>query len=510
MAIDAQWSNVVLLCPFSSDLSDAKNTALAPVGNVAISATVGTPFGAGNAAAFDGTGDYIPLLDGSQWAFGTGDFTIEVWVYPTSFSGGSDMALFGSLTGSVVPFFYLFNGTGVPTFWNGSTNVSSSVAATLNAWNYVVASRVSGVLKIGVGGVERYSGSHTANFSATTGFAVGGLSSGRHLFGYLGPVRVTKVVGRGVTTLPTAPFPRPTISGTVLDHLAAPVAKTVLVYDRSTNAYIGGANSDPTTGQYTFYPPDFGELKVERIDELCNPYWSYVAFASRLDASGFPVLAGPALTATGTVTASTAVADPFGGSQPSALFTGAGSYLRTGASAALLPGTIFTLRGWLYVSSLAAENGVFNIGTLGSDTNIVQSRITTSGLINFFCSGSSGGLFDMNSAAGVITTGSWKYFEAVRDRSNAYLFIAGALVASSAVAAATESTGNDLKLGVSRAAGGGSNIGLAGRLYGVEFINGRAEHVAAYTPPTAPFLVGPADGGSGENAIIYDRVIPGG
>ena len=271
MAIDAQWSSVVLLCPFSSDLSDVKSTALAPVGDVAISATVGTPFGAGNSAAFDGTGDYIHLLDGSQWAFGTGDFTIEVWVYPTSFSGGNDMTLFGSLTGSVVPFFYLFNGTGVPTFWNGSANVSSSVAATLNAWNYVVASRVSGVLKIGVGGVERYSGSHTANFSATTGFAVGGLSSGRHLFGYLGPVRVTKGVGRGVTTLPTVPFPRPTISGTVYDDLGAEVDNVVVALKRGTLALAGYAVSDAVTGEYTIYPSDFSEHVVMRFDTATYP-----------------------------------------------------------------------------------------------------------------------------------------------------------------------------------------------------------------------------------------------
>ncbi len=274
MAIDAQWSSVVLLCPFSSDLSDVKSTALAPVGNVAISATVGSPFGAGNAAAFDGTGDYIPLLDGSQWAFGTGDFTIEVWVYPTSFPGGgsgNDMALFGSLTGAPFPFFYLNNATGVPTLWNGTTGASASVAVTLNVWNYVVASRVSGVLKIGIGGVERYSGAYTTNFTATTGFVVGGEASSRYLFGYLGPMRITKGVGRGVTTLPTAPFPRPMISGTVYDDLGAEVDNVVVALKRGTLALAGYAVSDAVTGEYTIYPADFSEHVVMRFDTATYP-----------------------------------------------------------------------------------------------------------------------------------------------------------------------------------------------------------------------------------------------
>lgn len=272
MAIDAQWSSVVLLCPFSSDLSDAKSTALAPVGNVAISAAVGTPFGAGNAAAFDGTGDYIPLLDGSQWAFGTGDFTVEAWVYPTSFpGGGNDMLLFGSFAGAPYPLFVIDASTGVLKFQDGASTHASSSPVVLNVWNYVVASRVSGVLKLGIGGVEKFSGAYTTNFTKTTGFAVGGLSSGRYLFGYLGPVRITNGVGRGVTTLPAAPFPRPMISGTVYDDLGAEVDNVVVALKRGTLALAGYAVSDAVTGEYTIYPADFSEHVVMRFDTATYP-----------------------------------------------------------------------------------------------------------------------------------------------------------------------------------------------------------------------------------------------
>ena len=47
-----------------------------------------------------------------------------------------------------------------------------------------------------------------------------------------------------------------------------------------------------------------------------------LVFSARLSGSGFPTLTGHTLTVTGTVTASSAIADPFGGSSASALFTG--------------------------------------------------------------------------------------------------------------------------------------------------------------------------------------------
>jgi len=36
-----------------------------------------------NSTYFDGTGDYLALPAGSMWDFGTGDFTIDCWVYRT-------------------------------------------------------------------------------------------------------------------------------------------------------------------------------------------------------------------------------------------------------------------------------------------------------------------------------------------------------------------------------------------------------------------------------------------
>ena len=297
----------------------------------------------------------------------------------------------------------------------------------------------------------------------------------------------------------------------MLDETEAPVAKTILVYDRSSGSYVGGANSSASTGAYTFYPADFGEHLVARIDELADPYWSSVALAARLTGSNggtsFPVLVGPSLSKTGTVTTTTTTptTDPFG-TGSSALFTGAGNYLNTGALAAMLPGTVYTISGWVYLSALdGARTGIIFIGDTASDNNRTSIGVFPDGSIEFYAQATSA-VHIATSAAGVITTGTWIHFAAVRNGVNAWLFVNGAHVAS-AIATGTESTGNNFHLGASRS--GGAIRGMQGNLFDVQYTK-RAVYLSAFTAPTEPFLVGLADGGSGENAIIYDRVIPGG
>jgi len=514
MAIDAQWSSVVLLCPFSSDLWDAKSTTLAPVGNVAISATVGTPFGAGNAAAFDGTGDYIPLLDGSQWAFGTGDFTIEVWVYPTSFPGGgfgNDMALFGSLTGAPFPFFYLNNATGVPTLWDGTTGASASVAVTLNVWNYVVASRVSGVLKIGIGGVERYSGAYTTNFTATTGFAVGGQPGSRSLFGYLGPVRVTKGVGRGVTTLPTAPFPRPTISGTVLDHLAAPVARPVVAVDRKTSQVLSGTISDAITGAYTIYPRTFGEVTVARYDELFDPVTDECLF----DLLPIYQRPGPSLV-WGVVDTRSHIVSPAGNANfdlsitpfaglPSISFDGSGDNVNSTSVDYALRTDDLSIEFWyrpINGGHGQAWSRIFQIGANNTNGTVACYCENTNSPSKLFVQFYSGSWITVVSSSAPLSNNTWHAIQ-IRRIAGVWTMYADEVLQGTSGSTSYDLTQISLYIG--------SNTWANESFYGNigPFRIHKGPRRASQVTPLANFLKPLLDGGSGENAAIYDRVIPG-
>ena len=80
--------------------------------------------------------------------------------------------------------------------------------------------------------------------------------------------------------------------------------------------------------------------------------------------------------------------------------------MSTGVSEDFLPGTLYTIRGWAYVDSLAFQQGLSSIGTIGSNADRTQIILNTDGSINFYSQGASQ-VFNITSAAGVITTGNW-------------------------------------------------------------------------------------------------------
>lgn len=300
MAVDSLWANTVLLLPLSEDLQDvAKRRPFAAYGNAALSSAVGTPFGAGKAAYFDGTGDYLRCpVNAADYDLGTGDFDLAAWVYIAGNSavntGGVRTALIFSVNSSsnVGKLEFQIWGDASTTgtrlgIWNGTVGYDSGVISggiSQGAWHFLRVKRVSGTVSFYVDEVQKgSSGSFNVQFGGSVAgdlMAIGGRAiSGWEdvLNGYIWNARITKGAARP-TSLPTAPFPLPTLSGRVYDVAGAPAAKTILVHDRSTQRYLGGANSDPTTGIYTFYPPDFGECQVTCVDGLFDPYTNECVF----------------------------------------------------------------------------------------------------------------------------------------------------------------------------------------------------------------------------------------
>ncbi len=87
----------------------------------------------------DGTGDYITIPDSSDWAPGTGDFTIDFWVRFNVASGNQGIILQGSgsnqwylfKTTSSMQFLYKVGGTNVADY-----STSSSFQFTANVWTH--------------------------------------------------------------------------------------------------------------------------------------------------------------------------------------------------------------------------------------------------------------------------------------------------------------------------------------------------------------------------------------
>jgi hypothetical protein len=138
-------------------------------GNNFATAVSGPTYSSGHegSLSFDSTDDYISSPSSSLFAFGTGDFTLQVWIFPQSFStythmialpSQSTFALKANVSDGQIYFYS-------PTF--DTYGFTSGWTLSLNTWNFVVFKRESSVGYAFLNGVSRGSKSgFTSNFSA--------------------------------------------------------------------------------------------------------------------------------------------------------------------------------------------------------------------------------------------------------------------------------------------------------------------------------------------------------
>lgn len=102
----------------------------------------------GGAIVFDGTDDQVILPQSTIWNFGLGDFAVEIWAYPTSFADNPTLVILGPYYGTAPKgmLFYLNTNTGHPSVYTNLGYIGTSTAATLNAWNHIVFTRISGTI----------------------------------------------------------------------------------------------------------------------------------------------------------------------------------------------------------------------------------------------------------------------------------------------------------------------------------------------------------------------------
>lgn len=216
---DPLFSNVSLLLHFdgangSTTFTDssASPKTVARSGDAQIS-TAQSVFG-GSSGLFDGTGDYLTLGGESDFAFGTGDFTIEFFFYSNSLS--SLKGLYDSRPNSVVsgayPTIYT-DGTTLRYFVSGGVRISGGTLTT-GVWRHVAVCRASGTTRMFLDGTQVGS-----NYTDSTNYingasrpvigALGDSLAAGPYNGYIDELRVTKGVARYTAgfTPPAAPFP---------------------------------------------------------------------------------------------------------------------------------------------------------------------------------------------------------------------------------------------------------------------------------------------------------------
>ena len=161
---------------------------------------------------FNGTTDYLTMPVSPGFAFGTGNFTIEAWIYNTS-GAATSKNIFSNWGGASESYqFYLrTNNRLVWQVNNQNSPDTAALAVSVNAWNHVAWTRSGSTAYLHINGVLQDTTALTNSANGGEIPRVGAGQSGTQLFsGYIQDLRVTKGIARyGAVnfTPPTAAFP---------------------------------------------------------------------------------------------------------------------------------------------------------------------------------------------------------------------------------------------------------------------------------------------------------------
>lgn len=406
-------------------------------------------FGSGS-AAFDGASTKIDVTVGDDCTFGTGDFTVECWVYPTAAPSNYATLVDFRPTGTngAYPAFFIQSDLSILSFLNNANAVVSSNKVTLNTWNHVALARVSGVTSIYVNG--GFGGSYTDNntYSAVSRVRLGlsGWASANDLplQGNLDEIRISKGIARytGAFSPPSAPFTGLTDGGA-----SDPSFSSVSVL-----LHLDGAN-----GSTTF------------TDSSQNGF--------ALSASGSAALSDAQVkfgTAALALNGSSAV---YGQTYNAALNVNT-------------PSTSFTVECWAYLTALSGDPYLVTANNSGNTARWAMQ--VYGGRLAFYSGGS--GSPPVGSAA--IPTNQWVHLAVCYDTSTGVLktFVGGVQDFSGSGVLNTATANMRLELGAAYF----NNSNFAnGYIDDVRITKGVARYNATFTPPASAFP-GAAGGGTGD------------
>ena len=236
---------VSLYLPFDSDVQDtsANNHTVTSVASATISSTQ-AKFG-GNSLSLNGTSQYLTIPDNNAFNFGGNDFTVEMWIYPTTIQQCGLYSQWGS--GSNRSFKITMTGSGnveVNGSRDGSTgshlSITSSSTLSVNNWYHIAAVCVDGSVTLYIDGVDEGNDGIGGNlYNSTNNVAIGANIAGvaSNLFaGYIDDVRVIKNVARYAKSfVPPSQAVGATLDGTNETNTTTDFTSLYLPFDSDVN-----------------------------------------------------------------------------------------------------------------------------------------------------------------------------------------------------------------------------------------------------------------------------------
>jgi hypothetical protein len=195
---------------FEDDNGVRSQKGITALGNAQIS-TAQSKF-SGTSALFDGTGDYLDIAPGN--AFGTGDFTIEGWIYPTSVTGVKVIYDDRQSSADASKILFYMNGTSI--FYYSTGNHITGSIPTANLWYHVAVSRSSGTVRMFINGTQagsNFTDTNNKTVNSTNDFLIGqncetaSRGADQEFIGHIDEIRISNSARYTANfTAPTQPF----------------------------------------------------------------------------------------------------------------------------------------------------------------------------------------------------------------------------------------------------------------------------------------------------------------
>jgi len=430
---DEYWNDVQLLLNGDKGTDGDNNTTFtgATITGSPDAANV-NPYGA---HYFDFTGGELDILEtASEFTFGTGDFTVELWARFDTLASSREIVDWRNAAGAQTGYPALFTSVTSFSWFNGTSTILSSTI-TQNTWYHFAVARESGTIRLFVDGAQVDSASDTTNYlGVQDNLHIGGLQSQFFIDGKLSNLRIVKG-----TALYTAAFtpPRKTLTD---------------VTGTSLLTFVNGALVDYSSEAHEITTAA-GVITANPGGPLNKPY----------DEN-----AGSIVYPNGT--------------------SGNTNYIRyAGAQTGM--GTNFTIECWVYPYTLGTSYATNNVATI-LDTDRTSGNSTAdwwhlyqNGSAIKFGSGVSGSATEVGSWASVLSGASqWHHLLMTYNGTNLELFVNGVSQGTVAWASGSSGTGTrDLYVGKQP----GQTRYVRGLISDVR-LSDTVRETADFTPPTAP------------------------
>jgi hypothetical protein len=428
-------TNTQLLLNFANanivDSSTSRNT-VSVFGNAQTSTTQ-RKYGV-TSIALDGTGDYLtaPAASGIS---GTGDFTVESWVYPTSSANFG--AIYEGRTAATQNALLIQRDqtTGlVRVYINGAFAYTATTPAANNQWTHVAVCRSGGTLRTYINGILDGSAANSTNFitgQVFVGIDYSAINSA--WLGFMDDYRITRGLARY-----TANFTPPQSE---LASFKPPVAESSVVaaygdtyWDNTTLLLLGNGVNGGTNSQFR--------------DSSSN--------ALAITPTGAPAQGSFAPVANGSST----------------LFNGSSEYLTTAASTGFVMAGDHTIEVWIYPTTTGSLLHIFGAGGSGSADQLSVVPGAGSGVLYY----GTGGVF---AASLTIPISTWTHIAMARAGSTIRGFVNGIQIGTQTTSA-TIGQNAAQRVGLRVDAVGA----FAGYMSDLRVVAGTALYTQNFAPPT--------------------------